>query len=60
MPHPPFLSRAYFFDNSEDEMRYLAGWTDGEGFDIQSVSRDLPDWFLNVRGVNSMPEQRGN
>jgi predicted ABC-type ATPase len=56
----PFLSRAYFFDNSEDEMRYLAGWTAGEGFDIQSVSRDLPNWFLNVRDVDSMPEQRGN
>ena len=44
----PFLSRAYFFDNSEDQMKYLASWAAGEGFDLQSGPCELPDWFLNA------------
>lgn len=46
----PHCSRAYFFDNSGMEMRFLAEYSDDGGF--MSVSNDLPSWFetyvLNV------------
>ena len=46
----PFCSRAFFFDNSMLEMRFLAEYTKGSGF--VSVSDNLPSWFethvLNV------------
>jgi len=39
----PHCSRAYFFDNSGMEMRFLAEYSDDGGF--MSVSNDLPSWF---------------
>lgn len=44
----PFLSRAFFFDNSADQMKYLANWSDGEGFDYQCDLGECPDWFLDL------------
>ena len=45
-----YCSRAYFFDNSGMEMRFLAEYSEEGGF--MSVSNDLPGWFethvLNV------------
>ena len=39
----PFCSRAFFFDNSMLEMRFLAEYSKESGF--VSVSDDLPLWF---------------
>ena len=39
----PFCSRAFFFDNSMLEMRFLAEYSKESGF--VSVSDDLPSWF---------------
>ena len=41
----PFCSRAFFFDNSMLEMRFLAEYSKGNGF--VSVSDNLPSWFEN-------------
>lgn len=39
----PFLSRAFFFDNSGDEMKLLASWSADEGLAL--TGQDLPVWF---------------
>lgn len=39
----PYCSRAYFFDNSGMEMRFLAEYSEENGF--VSVAIDLPFWF---------------
>ena len=39
----PYCSRAYFFDNSGIEMRFLAEYSEEDGF--VSVATDLPVWF---------------
>ena len=39
----PNGSRAFFFDNSMLEMRFLAEYSKGSGF--VSVSDSLPSWF---------------
>ena len=39
----PFCSRAFFFDNSMLEMRFLAEYSKESGF--VSVSDNLPPWF---------------
>ena len=39
----PFCSRAFFFDNSMLEMRFLAEYSKDSGF--VSVSDNLPSWF---------------
>ena len=39
----PFCSRAFFFDNSMLEMRFIAEYSKGSGF--VSVSDNLPSWF---------------
>ena len=44
----PHLSRAYFFDNSGDEMRYLASYADGEGFALQTLESTMPRWFRAI------------
>ena len=44
MPH---LSRAFFFDNSGAEMRYLASYSEDAGLDILVPEADLPQWFKN-------------
>jgi len=44
----PHLSRAFFFDNSEATMRYLASWNPGEGLAcVDNVA--LPSWFERLR-----------
>jgi len=44
----PYLSRAFFFDNSERIMRYLASWSPEEGLRcVDDVA--LPDWFERLR-----------
>ena len=45
----PFLSRAFFFDNSTDEMRYLASWESAEGLSVHEAA--LPNWFEKIRKV---------
>ena len=44
----PHLSRAYFFDNSGDEMRYLASYVEGEGLALQSLESTMPRWFRAI------------
>lgn len=39
----PFLSRAYFWDNSGSDFRFLAEYEDGRGF--VHLSTNLPVWF---------------
>lgn len=43
----PHLSRAFFFDNSTTEMRYLASWEPAAGLCVHESA--LPDWFETVR-----------
>jgi len=44
----PHLSRAFFFDNSEATMRYLASWSPEEGLAcVDDVT--LPFWFERLR-----------
>ena len=41
----PYLSRAFFFDNSNAEMRYLASYESGRGLSLHLAEADLPYWF---------------
>lgn len=41
----PFLSRAYFFDNSGRQMVYLGQYSEDEGFDFKLDAGRLPCWF---------------
>lgn len=43
-----FLSRAYFFDNSGDEMKYLAQWNAEDGFVLANRDEKLPRWAANL------------
>ena len=45
----PYLSRAFFFDNSSDTMRYIAHWNSSEGLVLQVPETQLPSWFSFVR-----------
>jgi len=47
----PHLSRAYFFDNSGGEMRYLASFADGEGLSVVADDASLPHWFRKLEEV---------
>lgn len=55
----PFLSRAFFFDNSGDEMKLLASWSAEEGLALSG--QDLPVWFthhvLPYFGVDSKSDR---
>ena len=42
----PYLSRAFFFDNSGAEMRYLASYSEEDGLDLLVPESDLPKWFM--------------
>ena len=57
----PHLSRAFFFDNSERTMRYLASWSKEDGLScVEDVT--LPSWFERLRpslGAESKPLPRG-
>ena len=47
----PHLSRAFFFDNSNVEMRYLASYDADAGLALHVPSAELPLWFCrNVSG----------
>ena len=41
----PHLSRAFFFDNSNAEMRYLASYEEGSGYSLHIPAAELPHWF---------------
>ena len=41
----PYLSRAFFFDNSNAEMRYIASYDANAGFALHVPSTELPHWF---------------
>ena len=41
----PYLSRAYFFDNSGVEMRYLACFSQESGFEKFLPTAEMPHWF---------------
>ena len=45
MPH---LWRAFFFDNSGLEMRYLADWSKDDGFNFIVPKTELPRWFAGA------------
>ena len=57
----PHLSRAFFFDNSERTMRYLASWSREDGLScVEDVT--MPSWFERLRpslGAESKPLPRG-
>ena len=42
----PHLDRAYFFDDSELAMRYLAEFSATDGFSLKTANGTLPEWFL--------------
>ena len=50
MPH---LSRAFFFDNSGAEMRYIASYSDDGGFAIHLPKGELPKWFDDIAVSNN-------
>lgn len=41
----PHLSRAFFFDNSGAEMKYLACFSEETGLDLHLPENELPAWF---------------
>ena len=47
-PAIPYLSRAFFFDNSGAEMRYLASYVCDEGFEMHCPENSLPRWFQQI------------
>ena len=48
----PFLSRAFFFDNGEEEMRYLGEWNHDDGFvAARRAAGAPPRWFGRVRAA---------
>jgi len=51
----PYLSRAFFFDNSGAEMAYLGGFAEDEGYSFVQPAERLPDWFreLGLREADS-------
>lgn len=42
----PHLWRAFFFDNSGPEMRYIACYAKDSGLDVQIPEAELPRWFV--------------
>ena len=45
LPALPFCSRAFFFDNSMLEMRFIAEYSKESGF--ASVAENTPAWFAS-------------
>ena len=45
----PYLSRAFFFDNSGAEMKYLACFSEETGLDLHLPDNELPTWFRNFQ-----------
>lgn len=48
VPALPYLSRAFFFDNSGMTMRYLAHWNKEEGMVLHVPDSNVPRWFRAV------------
>ena len=46
----PYLSRTFFFDNSNSEMRYLASYDANSGCALHVPSEELPRWFCMICG----------
>ena len=44
----PYLPRAYFFDNSNADMRYLASYSCDSGFEVHQSECSLPRWFRHI------------
>lgn len=44
----PFLSRAYFFDNSASEMTYLGQYSKESGFLLEDAFSKRPNWFRRL------------
>lgn len=44
----PFLSRAFFFDNSGVRMRYIAHWNKEDGMVLHVSISDVPKWFRGI------------
>ena len=44
----PYLSRAFFFDNSGAEMKYVASYSDKDGIEIHVSEGELPEWFRQI------------
>lgn len=47
-PALPHLSRAFFFDNSGNEMRYLAAYSAPDGFTFHVHESEFPRWFRGI------------
>lgn len=47
----PWVSRAYFFDNSGNGMRYLASFEETSGLHLSVSEETLPRWFVRFVGV---------
>ena len=47
-PALPHLSRAFFFDNSGNEMRYLAAYSAPDGFTFHVRESEFPRWFRGI------------
>ena len=45
----PYLSRAFFFDNSGAEMKYLACFSGESGLETHLPENELPAWFKTFR-----------
>ena len=46
----PYLSRAFFFDNSGPEMRFFASYSASTGFSFNAPVHELPHWFKSITG----------
>jgi predicted ABC-type ATPase len=54
----PYLSRAFFFDNSGPEMRHIASYSEETGLDILSPRVVLPRWFKDF-AAHLRPKTQG-
>lgn len=52
----PCLSRAFFFDNSAEEMRFLASYSEESGLSLSASEDALPRWFRTyvLRTISSV------
>lgn len=49
----PHLSRAFFFDNSGAEMKYLACLSEATGLDLHLPENELPAWYRDFQNAIS-------
>ena len=52
----PYLSRAFFFDNSSESMRFLASYSEESGLSLSVSEPALPRWFAThvLRTISSV------